>query len=121
MIQQIRRLQMSTHIVIPKGPFYRAVKDVAQGFPTKDKTNYRWQKQAVEALQEATEQYLTEIFQESVHCMHHAKRVTLMNKNMRLSMFLTKKFQGKGGDGDLNNNMANRTPKKNNEETKEDN
>ena len=46
---------------------------------------YRWQAQAVLALQEAAEAHLIVLFEDSNLCAIHAKRVTIMPKDMMLA------------------------------------
>merc|ERR1712157_297873 len=48
--------------------------------------NYRWTADAILALQEATEVYVTELFECSNLCAIHAKRVTLFAKDMHLAL-----------------------------------
>ena len=44
------------------------------------------QRIAVEALQEATEYYITNLFDDANLCALHAKRITLQPKDMQLAM-----------------------------------
>ena len=44
----------------------------------------RWQKAALECLQEATEAFIVNLLADSNLLCHHAKRVTLMQRDMRL-------------------------------------
>ena len=57
----------------------KAVK--AQAF----KTDLRFQSSAVLALQEASESYLVGLFEDTNLCAIHAKRVTIMPKDMQLA------------------------------------
>ena len=45
----------------------------------------RFQSAAVMALQEASEAYLVQLFEDANLCAIHAKRVTIMPKDMQLS------------------------------------
>ena len=49
------------------------------------KTDCRWAASAVEALQEAAEAYLVSLFEDTNLCAIHAKRVTIMPKDMQLA------------------------------------
>ena len=78
---EIRKFQKSTNLLIPRLPFSRVVKEIAQDF----KTDLRFQSSALLALQEASEAYLTQLFEDCVLCAIHARRVTVMVKDMQLA------------------------------------
>lgn len=80
-LREIRKYQKSTQLLIPKLPFQRLVREIAQDF----KTDLRFQSSAVSALQEAAEAYLVGIFEDSNLCAIHAKRVTIMPKDIQLA------------------------------------
>ena len=46
----------------------------------------RWQSRAVEAMRVAAEDYLVRLFEDANLCCIHAKRVTLMTKDMQLAL-----------------------------------
>ena len=48
----------------------------------------RIQSRALNALQEASEAIITSVFEDSVLCMAHAKRVTIQPKDMGLTLRL---------------------------------
>lgn len=56
----------------------------------------RWQSSAILALQEAAEAYLVHLFEDSNLCAVHAKRVTLMVKDMQLARRLRGPWGGLG-------------------------
>ena len=80
-IREIKRYQKSTELLIKRLPFQRLVKEIAQNF----KSDLRFQASAVVALQEATESYMVSLFQDTNLCAIHAKRVTIMPKDMQLA------------------------------------
>lgn len=80
-LREIRKYQKSTELLIRKLPFQRLVKEIAQGF----NNELRFQSAAVLALQEAAEAYLTTLFEDTNLCAIHAKRVTIMTKDMQLA------------------------------------
>ena len=80
-LRQIRRYQKSTELLIRKLPFQRLVREIAQEF----KTDLRFQGSAVLALQEAAEAYLVGLFEDTNLCAIHAKRVTIMPKDVQLA------------------------------------
>jgi histone H3-like centromeric protein A len=45
----------------------------------------RWQSQAIMALQEAAEAFMVHLFEDTNLCAIHAKRVTIMQKDMQLA------------------------------------
>ncbi|KAK8506618.1 hypothetical protein V6N12_073571 [Hibiscus sabdariffa] len=59
----------------------RLVREIAQDF----KTDLRFQSHAVLALQEAAEAYLVGLFEDTNLCAIHAKRVTIMPKDIQLA------------------------------------
>ena len=80
-LREIRRYQKSTELLIRKLPFQRLVREIAQDF----KTDLRFQSSAVAALQEASEAYLVGLFEDTNLCAIHAKRVTIMPKDIQLA------------------------------------
>ena len=80
-LREIRRYQKSTELLIRKLPFQRLVREIAQDF----KTDLRFQSTAVAALQEASEAYLVGLFEDTNLCAIHAKRVTIMPKDIQLA------------------------------------
>lgn len=80
-MREIRRFQKSTDLLIRKLPFQRLVKEIAQSI----NSELRFQGSAVLALHEAAEAYLVGMFQDTNLCAIHAKRVTVMPKDMQLA------------------------------------
>ena len=80
-LREIRRYQKSTDLLIRKAPFQRLVREIAQEI----KENVRFQSTAVLALQEASEAYLVGLFEDTNLCAIHAKRVTIMPKDIQLA------------------------------------
>lgn len=83
-LREIRRFQKSTELLMRKLPFQRLVRELAQDF----KSDLRWNKNAILALQEATEAYMVGLFEDSNKCAIHARRVTLMPKDIQLARFI---------------------------------
>lgn len=108
---EIRKYQKSTELLIRKLPFQRLVREIAQDFKVKAvdiclalffiwfvvdgvywysrfcflQTDLRFQSHAVLALQEAAEAYLVGLFEDTNLCAIHAKRVTIMPKDIQLA------------------------------------
>ncbi len=80
-LREIRKYQKNTELLIRKLPFQRLVRECAQDFMT----DLRFASSAVLALQEASESYLVGLFEDSNLCAIHAKRVTIMPKDMQLA------------------------------------
>jgi histone H3 len=80
-LREIRRYQKSTDLLIRKLPFQRLVREIAQDY----KNDLRFQGTAILALQEASEAYLVHLFEDTNHCALHAKRITIMPKDMQLA------------------------------------
>ena len=67
--------------MIRKLPFQRLVREIAQAF----NSDLRFQSTALLALQEAAEAYMVGLFEDTNLCAIHAKRVTIMPKDMQLA------------------------------------
>ncbi|KRX01284.1 Histone-fold [Pseudocohnilembus persalinus] len=80
-LREIKKYQKSTQLLIRKLPFQRLVRDISKFF----ELQARWQERAIHVLQEATESYIVGLLQDSLLCTVHAKRVTLMSKDIRLA------------------------------------
>tara|TARA_Y100000389_G_scaffold14424_2_gene12761 strand:- start:15945 stop:16355 length:411 start_codon:yes stop_codon:yes gene_type:complete len=80
-MREIRKYQKSTELLIRKLPFQRLVREVAQDF----KSDLRFQSHAIMALQEASEAYLTSLFEDTNLCAIHSKRVTILPKDLQLA------------------------------------
>ena len=81
-LQEIRQYQKSTELLIRKLPFQRLVRELAQDL---SKVNIRFQSGAIMALQEASEAYLVGLLKDANLCAVHAKRVTIMPKDIQLA------------------------------------
>ncbi|CAE6098305.1 unnamed protein product [Arabidopsis arenosa] len=80
-LREIRKYQKTTDLVIRKLPFQRLVKEIAQSL----KADLRFQAGAVSALQEAAEAFMVGMFEDSNLCALHAKRSTIMPKDIQLA------------------------------------
>jgi len=77
----IRMFQRSGELLISKLPFQRLVREIAPDYTNSP----RFRASAVLALQEAAEAYLVGLFQDAQLCAIHAKRVTVMSKDIQLA------------------------------------
>ena len=80
-LREIRKYQKSTEFLIRKAPFQRLVREITQAH----KGDLRFQSSALGASQEASEAYLVGLFEDTNLCAIHAKRVTIMPKDIQLT------------------------------------
>jgi histone H3 len=80
-LREIRKYQKSTELLIRKLPFSRLVREVAADV----REGMRFQSSAILALQEAAEMYLIGIMEEANLCAIHAKRITILPRDMQLA------------------------------------
>ena len=90
-LREIRKYQKNTDLLLRKAPFQRLVREIACDI----KSDLQMQSMALLALQEALEAYLVGLFNDTNKCTLHAKRVTIMPKDMKLARHI----QGEKEDG----------------------
>ncbi|XP_039064056.1 histone H3-like centromeric protein HTR12 [Hibiscus syriacus] len=81
-LQEIRKYQKTTDRLIPAASFIREVRAISYRLAP---DIGRWQAEALVAIQEAAEDYLIQLFGDAMLCAIHAKRVTLMKKDIQLA------------------------------------
>lgn len=81
-MREIRAYQTSTDLLLRRLPFARLVREIQQNMM---REIFRWQGSALLALQEASEAYLVGLFEDTNLCAIHAKRVTIMPRDMQLA------------------------------------
>ena len=83
-LAEIRHFQRhgSHDLLIRKLPFQGVVREITQEVSTKD---FRFQASALAALQEASEDYLVRLFEDTNICAIHARRVTILPKDIQLA------------------------------------
>ncbi|XP_078208460.1 histone H3.3A-like [Callithrix jacchus] len=86
--REIRKKKTSTELLIRKLPFQRLLREIAQDF----KADLRFQSAATGALQEASEAYRVGLSEDTNLCAIHAKRVTIMPKDIQLA----RRLRGEG-------------------------
>ena len=87
-LREIRKYQASTDLLIRKAPFQKLVREIAQELYIDNEItveNLRFQSTSILALQEAGESYLVGLLEDANLCAIHAKRVTLMPKDLQLA------------------------------------
>jgi histone H3 len=80
-LREIRRYQKSTELLIRRLPFQRLVRCIAQDF----RTDLRFTKDAILALQESAESYLVGLFEDVNLACIHRKAITISPKDMQLA------------------------------------
>jgi histone H3/H4 len=81
------KYQKSTDLLIRKLPFQRLVREIVDEYCLLDSrpATIRMQSQAIAAMHEAAEAHLVGIFEDTNSIAIHAKRVTIMPKDMALA------------------------------------
>ncbi|PKY06851.1 histone-fold-containing protein [Aspergillus campestris IBT 28561] len=96
-LKEIRKYQRSFDLLISKLPFARLVREVAMDMlPAEMAHELRWQSHAIQALQEAAEAFLVHLFEDTNLCAIHAKRVTIMQKDIQLARRIRGAWAGLG-------------------------
>ena len=80
-LREIKRYQKSMDMLLPKAPFQRLVRSISKHLDP----DLRFQSQSLIALQEASEAYIVSLFEDTNLCAIHAKRMTVMKKDMELA------------------------------------
>ena len=80
-LREIKRYQKSVDMLLPRASFQRLVRSIT----TDMDHQLRFQSQALQALQEASEAYIVGLFEDTNLCAIHAKRVTVQKKDMDLA------------------------------------
>jgi histone H3 len=79
--RRILKLQNSTNLLMPKSSFRRLVVEITQDF----KSDIRYSRTAMDAIQEAAEMYLTDIMTAADKQCNHSARKTLMAKDIKMA------------------------------------
>ena len=87
-LSEIRTYQKTGELLIPRKPFRRLCFEIAR--KQSNNENIRFQRNALEALQEGAEAYIIGMIEDSQLCCLHAKRITLMQKDIQLATKIRK-------------------------------
>jgi len=86
-LRDIRRHQKTTKLLLQKAPFERLIRKFADSYSTNSAIQPRFRKEAIFVLQEASEQYLTNLFRKTqeIACFNgrveiKPGEITLVNK-----------------------------------------
>ena len=80
-LKEIQRYQKGMELLIRQLPFQRVVREIAQ----QKMEGLRFQSVAIMALQEAGEMFLVGLLEQVNICAIHARRVTIMPKDIQLA------------------------------------
>ena len=84
-LHKIRWYQKSTELLIQKLPFSWLVREITQEVGKRD---MRFQGSTIICLQEAAEAFLVSLLEDTNLCTIHAKRVTIMPKDVQLARLI---------------------------------
>ena len=91
-LREIRRYQKSTECLIKRSPFQKLIQEILQEYhicpqcPGTPSIQVRFQSTAIAALQEAAEDFIVGLFEDVNLLVIHAKRVTVMPRDIRLGL-----------------------------------
>lgn len=84
-LKTIQKLQNTTELLIPKTRFHRLVREITQDVSDSNDEPLKYQVAALTALQEAAEAYLVYLFEDTNLLCIHARRVTIMPRDIQLA------------------------------------
>ena len=88
-LREIRQYQRTTEPLLKKMSFSRLTREIASEVaPSSLKNDLRFQCSALEALQEATEAFIVGLMEDANLSAIHARRVTILPKDINLSLRL---------------------------------
>ena len=83
-LREIKKHQETTDLLIKGLPFQRLVRSTAMKY----NTEMRFQRAAIEALQEGSEALLVKLFELTNILASHAKRITILKKDVELAKYI---------------------------------
>ncbi|XP_066250423.1 histone H3.3C-like [Euwallacea similis] len=84
MYRTLKHFQNTTALLVPKLPFSRLVREIAQQYHR----DLRMTAASLECLQEAAEHYVVDLLSDAQRCAHHAKRQTVRPVDVQLVLEL---------------------------------
>ena len=91
-LREIRRYKKSTECLIKRSPFQKLIREISQEYrvcpdgPGTPSVQVCFQSTAIAALQEAAENFIVGLFEDMNLLVVHAKRVTVMPRDIRLAL-----------------------------------
>ena len=83
-LREIKKYQETTDLLIKGLPFQRLVRSTAMKY----NTEIRFQRAAIEALQEGSEALLVKLFEITNILASHAKRITILKRDVELAKYI---------------------------------
>ena len=83
-LHEIKKYQETTDLLIRGLPFQRLVRSTAMKY----NTELKFQRAAIEALQEGSEAFLVRLFELTNILATHANRVTILQRDIRLAKYI---------------------------------
>lgn len=85
--EEIEFLRNSTGLQIPRAPFHRLTREILQD----TNSEMRIAGEAVDALQESSEMFITQLFEDAKISAIYCKRVTVEPRDLKLVQYLQRK------------------------------
>jgi histone H3 len=82
-LREIKRYQKSVETLVPKMPFRRLVREIAAPYRDED---WRFSRSSLEALQEASEAYIVEVFEDTNNCALQSGKRMIKPRHMKLAL-----------------------------------
>ena len=83
-LREIKKYQETTDLLVRGLPFQRLVRSTAMKY----NTEMRFQRAAIEALQEGSEALLVKLFEITNILASHAKRITILKRDVELAKYI---------------------------------
>ena len=80
-LREIKAYQRSVDTLLPRAALQRVVKEITGKYYPDARYSYG----AIDAIQQCVESYMIGLFEDTTLCAVHAKRMTVMTKDMRLA------------------------------------
>ena len=84
-LREIHKYQKSTELLIRRLPFARLIREIIYTFTCMSEQPFRISADALCAIQDATEDFMVNLFADTNLCAIHAKRITIMPKDLALA------------------------------------
>ena len=91
-LREIRRYQQSTECPVKRTQFHKLIREISQEYrvcpdgPGTPSVQVHFQSMAIAVLQEAAENFIVGLFEDVNLLVVHAKRVTVMPRDIRLAL-----------------------------------